>query len=65
MNSSHITYQAQLSRITELHRHAEAMRLAHRMKADPGAGEPTVLLRWLRRRIRVHAARPQAASHAR
>ncbi len=47
MMSSHITYQAQLSRISELHRQAAAMRLAHEAKAGPRAGKRMVLVRWL------------------
>jgi hypothetical protein len=66
MNSSHIPYQAQLSRINDLRRQAAAFRLAHEANAGQGAGEAMVLLRWLkRRRPRVHVARPEAASPAR
>lgn len=50
MTSNHITRQLMLSRVSELHKEAAAVRLANEVAHSHRVGVGTSLVRWLRTR---------------
>lgn len=50
MTSNHITHQLALSRVSELHKEAAAVRLADEVAHSHRVGVGTSLVRWLRAR---------------
>lgn len=66
MTSNHITHQLALSRVSELHKEAAAVRLANEVAHSHRVGARRLLMRWLRaRRGRTRSPQPEAASDAR
>jgi hypothetical protein len=65
MTSNHITHHLLLSRVSELHKEAAAVRFANEVAHSHRVGVGTLLARWLRaRRGRTRGPQPKAASDA-